>query len=99
MKKIILAMVVAIMAAVNVSFALQSDKSVIDLSLTDIMALAIAENDAGCAICGQGVDDCSCTAIGITCPYGSCWGTWCHELSGDLLCRCKANGSPYSVCI
>lgn len=44
--------VIAALAAINVNLAFNSEESVIDLSLTSIMALARGETDI-CSICGK----------------------------------------------
>ena len=51
--------VIAALAAINVNLAFNSEESVIDLSLTSIMALARGETDI-CSICGNDVNTCNC---------------------------------------
>lgn len=98
MKKIIFVVVVAVLAAVNVVLALNSEESVVNLSLTNIVALARGESNI-CSICGYNVDTCGCDSGGITCDYGSCNGKVCHANTQTWGCRCRANGNPYSFCI
>ena len=89
--------VIAALAAVNVNLAFNSEESVIDLSLTSIMALARGETDI-CSICGYDVNTCNCD-LGITCDYGSCNGKQCHYNSYNYVCWCYENGDPFSFCI
>lgn len=89
--------VIAALAAVNVNLAFNSNESVIDLSLTSIMALAQGESYI-CSICGNNVDNCNCDSGGITCDQGSCNGKVCHYNTQNWVCRCAANGNPYSFC-
>lgn len=90
--------VIAALAAVNVNLAFNSEESVIDLSLTSIMALARGETDI-CSICGYDVNTCNCDSGGITCDHASCSGKQCHENTDNPLCWCRANGDPYIFCI
>lgn len=90
--------VVAILAAVNVKLAFNSNESVVSLSLASITALAQGESGITCSICGEDIDGCNCE-IGITCDEGSCWGKVCHRNTYILSCWCEANGDPYSSCI
>lgn len=90
--------VIAALAAVNVNLAFNSNESVIDLSLTSIMALARGESNI-CSICGYDVNTCNCDDYGITCDHGSCWGKVCHENTNNPICWCKANGIPYYFCV
>ena len=89
--------VIAALAAINVNLAFNSEESVIDLSLTSIMALARGETDI-CSICGNDVNTCNCD-LGITCDEGSCRGKVCHKNTQNWVCPCEANGNPYSFCI
>lgn len=89
--------VVAILAAVNVKLAFNSDESVVSLSLASITALAQGESGITCSICGEDIDACNCE-IGITCDHDSCTGTVCHESTDNPFCWCDANGDPYSFC-
>ena len=70
--------VIAALASINVNLAFNSEDSVIDLSLTSIMALARGETDI-CSICGNDVNTCNCDDYGITCDHGSCDGKVCHK--------------------
>lgn len=97
-KAIFLVVVVAILAAVNVKLAFNSNESVVSLSLASITALAQGESGITCSICGEDIDACNCD-IGITCDYGSCTGKVCHENTYDPSCWCRANGDQYSSCI
>ena len=90
--------VIAALAAINVNLAFNSEESVIDLSLTSIMALARGETVI-CSICGNDVNTCNCDDYGITCDHGSCDGKVCHKNTDNWSCRCAANGNPYSFCI
>lgn len=96
MKKIIFIAVIAVLAAVNVSIAFNSDKSVVNLSLTNIMALATGEIYY-CSICGDDVEFCKCD-IGITCDHAGCWGKVCHQQTWNPICPCRENGNPFSFC-
>lgn len=98
MKKIIFMVVIAVLAAVNVNLAFNSEESVIDLSLTSIMALARGETNI-CSICGNDVNNCNCDDYGITCDHASCRGKVCHENTDNPTCWCRANGISYSFCI
>lgn len=98
MKKIIFMVVIVALAAVNLNLAFNSNESVIDLSLTSIMALAQGESNT-CSICGYDVNTCNCDSGGITCDHGSCSGKVCHSNTDNWACRCKANGNPYSFCV
>lgn len=97
-KKIIFMAIIAALAAINVNLAFKSDRSVVDLTLFNIMALARGESNI-CSICGYDVDTCNCDNYGITCDHGSCWGKVCHENTYQFDCPCRANGISYSFCI
>lgn len=97
-KKIIFVVIIAALAAVNVNLVFKSNESVVDLTLSSIMALARGENTK-CSICGYDIDACSCDDYGITCDHGSCSGKVCHENTDNPLCWCRANGISYSFCI
>lgn len=98
MKKIIFVIITIILAAVNVNLAFNSNESIIDLSLTGIMALANGES-INCSICGYNVNNCNCDDYGTTCDHGSCNGKVCHENTYNPTCWCRANGISYSFCI
>lgn len=100
MKKIIFAIVViavAALAALNVTLVLNEDKPVLELSLKNITALTGSESEPICSICGGEAAYCTCD-VGITCPHGGCWGTWCHKNSYNPVCWCEATGDPITVC-
>jgi hypothetical protein len=97
MKKLVLLVVVAVLAIVNVNLVFNSEKLVIDLSLASIQALAQGESNI-CSICGYDVNICNCDDYGITCDAGSCSGKVCHNNTNNWACRCEANGNPYSFC-
>ena len=98
MKKIVLsifgAAIVAI-TAINVNLIVKSDL-IVDESLANITALA--RNEIKCSICGYEYESCMCD-FGITCPYPSCRGTWCHKDQYILLCPCYFHGDPLFGCI
>lgn len=98
MKKSLFLVVAAIWAVVNVSVVLTSKKSIVDLSLASIEALAQGESNI-CSICGYDVNTCNCDNYGITCDRASCWGKVCHYDTYNWACPCAANGNPYSFCI
>lgn len=88
--------VIATLDSVNVSIAFNSNKFVVSLSLTSIMALATGESYT-CSICGYDANSCNCYDS-IVCDHGDCDGKVCHYNSDSWMYRCKANGNPYSFC-
>lgn len=97
MKKSLFLVVALIWAVVNVSVVLTSEKSIVDLSLASIEALAQGESNI-CSICGYDVNTCNCDNYGITCDHASCWGKQCHVNTENPICWCEANGNPAIFC-
>ena len=95
MKKEIFVVVIAILAVVNANLAFNNENSIVDLSLTNIMALA--KGEYSCSICGNDARYCSCD-YGITCDYASCRGKQCHYNTYNWVCPCEKNGNPLNFC-
>ena len=97
MKKLIFVAAVTALVIVNLNLVFSSEKSLIDLSLEGIEALANGESYT-CSMCGYDAMNCNCEA-GITCPHPDCWSKSCHYTIGNFVCWCNFNGDPYSFCI
>ena len=98
MKKLIFMTAVITLVIVNLNLVFSSGKSVIELSLDGIEALANRES-AICSVCGGDAYTCNCDAA-ITCSYPDCWrGTSCHEGTGNPTCPCRFIGDRYMFCI
>jgi hypothetical protein len=84
-----------VLAALNLKLAFNNGLN-INFSLASMEALARGET-LYCSVCGEQVDACRCSPA-ITCDYGHCLGKECHEFTGNLICSCRANGDPFSIC-
>ena len=101
----IAALVIIVVAAYNVNHGLKATY-ISDITLTKLEALAQNEGEWICSICGNNIDNCTCS-FGVTCdgyapdcppPYynkGRCWFPDIKP-SGNMYCNWTGNG--YDIC-